>query len=100
MNEIVKKLRVPLIIIQTLFLITGFVLILNGNNREAIDYVFFIPSYIIWLVVFLDILRNNPLNKTFWLFAMLVTPPVTPIFYLYSRERLLRLENSIFKKDR
>lgn len=50
-----------------------------------------------WLVVFIDVVRANIYNKTFWVISMIVLPFIAPVFYLFQRKKLLHLKENKFK---
>lgn len=45
----------------------------------------------IWIIVFNDILTNKIYNKTFWIMSMFILTPISPIFYLILRNKLITL---------
>jgi hypothetical protein len=46
---------------------------------------------IIWLYLFIDIIRNNIYNKQFWILSMILMMPLATLIYLIQREHLIRL---------
>ena len=47
--------------------------------------------FLTWIIVFIDMVKNNIYNKIFWILTMLIMPFIAVFFYLIQRERLLRL---------
>jgi hypothetical protein len=46
---------------------------------------FFLMSF--WILLLLDMIKNNIFNKTFWIISMFVMPWLAPAFYLFQRKR-------------
>ena len=44
-----------------------------------------------WIIVLSDMIKNKIYNKTFWILTMFVMPTIAAIFYLFQRDKLLRL---------
>ena len=46
-------------------------------------------SFVIWFIVFFDILHYPVHNKTFWVISIFVLPYITLIVYLFRRNKLI-----------
>ena len=44
-----------------------------------------------WVIVLNDMLKYKIYNKTYWVFMMFIMPTIAAIFYLFQRNRLIRL---------
>ena len=69
-------------------------------ESELAAWIALILLLIFWLIVFIDILKNKLYSKTFWILAMIIMPFLTPVFYLFQRERLLRLQQNRFPQGK
>ena len=47
-----------------------------------------------WLVILIDMIKTKLFNKMFWIIFMFVLAPITPLFYMIQRNKLIRLGNS------
>lgn len=50
-----------------------------------------VGTLIIWLYLFIDIIRNKIYNKQFWILSMIIILPLASLIYLIQREHLIRL---------
>ena len=46
---------------------------------------------LIWLYLFIDIIRNKIYNKQFWILSMIIVMPLATLIYLIQRDHLIRL---------
>ena len=44
-----------------------------------------------WVIVLSDMFKNKIYNKTFWIFSMFIIPSIATVFYLFQRNKLMRL---------
>ncbi|PKP37196.1 MAG: hypothetical protein CVT98_06410 [Bacteroidetes bacterium HGW-Bacteroidetes-15] len=57
-------------------------------------------SLIVGIVIFAnDILHNNVYQKWFWLLSVVILAPITPVFYLFQRNKLIRLGGKFNSQD-
>lgn len=47
-----------------------------------------------WAIVIIDIFQSDIYRKGLWLFAMFILPYLTPVYYLFQRNRLRLLKES------
>lgn len=47
-----------------------------------------------WLVILIDMIKTKLFNKIFWIIFMFVLAPITPLFYMLQRNKLIRLGSS------
>jgi hypothetical protein len=45
-----------------------------------------------WIIIISDMVKNKIYNKTFWIMTMFILPTIATIFYMFQRNKLLRLE--------
>jgi len=48
-----------------------------------------------WIIIFNDMVKNKIYNKKFWILTMFIMPHISSIFYLFQRNKLLRLGNKL-----
>ena len=46
--------------------------------------------FLVWILCFIDILKNRLFNKTFWILSLFILTPICLPSYLYLREKLMR----------
>ena len=51
----------------------------------------FMLFFATWIIAFSDILRNNIYNRPFWIVSMIIMPNIALFFYLFKRNKLIRL---------
>lgn len=57
-------------------------------------------SLIVGIVIFAnDILYNKVYQKWFWLLSVIILAPITPVFYLFQRNKLIRLGERFNAQD-
>lgn len=44
-----------------------------------------------WVIILSDMLKNKIYNKTFWIMTMFIMPSIATIFYMFQRNKLVRL---------
>ncbi|MCH8554804.1 MAG: hypothetical protein LAT76_06575 [Schleiferiaceae bacterium] len=44
-----------------------------------------------WVIIFSDIVKNKIYNRSFWVITMFVMPLIAMVFYMFQRNKLLRL---------
>ncbi|MEA1874269.1 MAG: hypothetical protein U9N51_07575 [Bacteroidota bacterium] len=44
-----------------------------------------------WIVILSDIVKQRIFNKTFWIVTMFIIPSIAMFFYIFMRNRLIRL---------
>lgn len=44
-----------------------------------------------WVIILSDMLKNKIYNKTFWIMTMFIMPSIATIFYMFQRNKLIRL---------
>lgn len=96
--KISNKLVWALVIGYILFAIVG--TIFKIQHKECSQLIFtgvIIFYFSTWIIVFNDIIINKIFNKTFWIMSMFIFSPVSPIFYLILRNKLIRLGNKFNK---
>ncbi|MCB7480969.1 PLDc N-terminal domain-containing protein [Gramella sp. ASW11-100T] len=56
--------------------------------------------FIFWLIILMDMIRNEIRDKTFWILSMIFLPFFAPIVYIFRRKNLIHLEENKFKSGR
>ncbi len=89
-------------------LVTGSLLLsILGGLAKIYSWSFF-PFYVTsglmllfasWVIIFSDMVRNKIYNKPFWLLTMFTLPHLAVLFYMIQREKLIRLGNTLGKKE-
>jgi len=51
----------------------------------------FMLFFATWIIAFSDILRNKVYNRSFWIISMIIMPTIALFFYLFKRNKLIRL---------
>ncbi len=54
--------------------------------------------FIIWLIIFIDMLNHPIYNKTFWLISIFILPYISVLIYLFLRNKLIMTGEKIQKK--
>lgn len=44
-----------------------------------------------WVIILSDMVKNKIYNKTFWIMTMFIMPSIATIFYMFQRNKLIRL---------
>ena len=44
-----------------------------------------------WVIILSDMIKNKIYNKTFWIITMFIMPSISTIFYVFQRNKLIRL---------
>lgn len=44
-----------------------------------------------WIIIISDIVKQRVFNKSFWIVAMFITPSLAMLFYIFMRNRVIRL---------
>jgi hypothetical protein len=78
--------------------------ILNFILNWGKDYSMLFPAYsiilIIGIVIFTnDIIYNKVYQKWFWVLSVIILAPITPVFYLFQRNKLIRLGQKLNEQD-
>ncbi len=68
------------------------------EDFNYIPWICFFLLIVVWLIIFIDILRTSIYNKTFWIITMIVVPFLAPVFYLFQRKKLIHLQNNKFNQ--
>ncbi|MCO5247829.1 MAG: hypothetical protein M9887_02610 [Chitinophagales bacterium] len=80
------------VIIADLMIVYGIYIQLSQTDASSF---FFIAGSILAVAVMIilvnDILNKNVYNKAFWLIAMIVIAPITSVYYLLQRNKLIQL---------
>lgn len=53
---------------------------------------------VFWLTVLFDMMKTEIYHKAFWMLSMLVLPWLTPAVYLFQRNKLGRIQTSVFNR--
>ncbi len=82
-----------LLVIGTLLLITlgALAKIQHWEFTQIFLTVGLMLFFAAWVIILTDMVKNKIYNKAFWVITMFITPPITLIFYLVQRNRLMRL---------
>lgn len=48
-----------------------------------------------WIIIFNDMVKNKIYNKKFWIMTLFIMPHISSVFYLFQRNKLLRLGNKL-----
>ncbi len=90
----------------TVWVLVGANLLVTVVGSLARIYHYSYPDFILtlglilftstWIITISDMSRNNIYHKRFWVVLMFLLPSITPIFYLFQREKLIRLANTKF----
>ena len=73
---------------------------LGETESEIFIWVCNLILFIFWLIVFMDMIRNDFRNKILWIIGMIILPFFTPIVYIFRRKNLVDLRNNNLKSDR
>lgn len=74
------------------------VLDLNKETSSFINWTTVAILFIFWLFMLIDMIKQNLKDKTFWILSMFFVPFFTPVVYLFRRNKLLHLQNNMFRK--
>ncbi len=74
-----------------LILITIAAIIYDWSFFQIYAIAGFVFLFTAWLIVFSDMVKHRVHNKVFWVSSMFIMPIIAILFYLYSREKLIRL---------
>lgn len=81
-----------LVVIADLMIIYGIYVKLSQNEASSFFLTSgFILSISILIILVNDIIKNKVYNKTFWLMAMIIMTPITSVYYLLQRDKLIHL---------
>lgn len=64
------------------------------EDAGLITWISLILLLLFWLIVIIDIFQSDIYRKGLWLFAMFILPYLTPVYYLFQRNRLWLLKES------
>jgi hypothetical protein len=81
-------------IVASIFVLTGLAAIATLQHWEFVHILFtaaIIIFFLTWIIIFGDMLTQKPYNQTFWIMSMFILAPLTMIFYLFQRNKLIRL---------
>lgn len=72
-----------------------------GWGYEVTQYLnAYYTTLIIGIVIFAnDIMYNKVYQKWFWLLSVVILAPITPIFYLFQRSKLIRLGQKFSEEE-
>ena len=62
---------------------------------EVINHAAIILSAASWLIVIGDMAYRTFYHKSLWVVFMILFPSITPLIYLFQREKLQRIESAI-----
>ena len=95
-----KKLIGGMVIAGILFILLGaiFKIMYFSLASELLTFGLFI-SGVSWIIVMADMLQQELYNKGFWILTMFVLPWLTPLLYLYRRNKLIQFNASAFLKE-
>lgn len=62
------------------------------QDAGAITWLSILLLLLFWAIVIIDIFQSDIYKKGLWLFAMFVLPYLTPVFYLFQRNKLRLME--------
>jgi len=48
-----------------------------------------------WIVILSDLVKQRVFNKSFWILAMFITPSIAMVFYVFMRNRVIRIGEKI-----
>lgn len=74
------------------------VLDLNKETASFINWTTVVLLFIFWLFILIDMFKQNLKDKTFWILSMFLLPFFAPVVYLFRRNKLLHLQNNLFRK--
>jgi len=74
------------------------VLDLNKETSSFINWTTVAILFIFWLFILIDMIKQNLKDKTFWIVSMFFVPFFAPVVYLFRRNKLLHLQNNMFRK--
>ena len=74
------------------------VLDLNKETSSFINWTTVAILFIFWLFTLVDMIKQNLKDKTFWILSMFFVPFFAPVVYLFRRNKLLHLQNNMFRK--
>lgn len=70
------------------------------EDAGIITWLSLILLLLFWAIVIIDIFQSEIYRKGLWLFAMFILPYLTPVYYLFQRNRLQFLKESENKAAR
>ncbi len=81
-----------MVIISLILTIIGTLAIIQQWQLVSSQWIIgFALLILAWIIIIIDMNRNNIFNKRFWILSMLIIPSVTSIFYLIQRKKLIKL---------
>ncbi len=80
-----------LVICHLFFIITGTIFkLLHQAYWELFLFLGVFCLLASWIVLFIEMIRNDFSNRLFWIFWMFLLPSVSPVIYLLRREKIYR----------
>jgi len=76
------------------------VLDLSKEKSSFINWTAVVILFIFWLFILIDMINQNLKDKTFWILSMFFVPFFAPVVYLFRRQNLLHLQNSMFRSSK
>lgn len=97
-DKLIVKDWVLLVIVIANILITVQATLSKFYNWESSNLVLSISEglfFIVWIYLLFDIIKQKIYSKPLWIILMIFLAPITPLFYVLQRNRLIRLGNKI-----
>jgi len=80
------------------FLLSIFSILAKIQDWEFSQIIFtvgLILFFSTWIIIFNDMVKNKIYNKKFWILTLFIMPHISSVFYLFQRNKLLRLGNKL-----
>jgi|SRR5690554_3525193 len=87
----IKTVKILVIGNFLLTIICAFAKIQHWEFSEIFLTVGLMLFFSTWIIIFSDMMKNKIYNKTFWIMTMFILPSIGTIFYLFQRNKLLRI---------
>lgn len=76
-------------VLLTLF--GAFAKIVHGHYPESWLTFALVVFFSSWIIIMNDMRENKIYNKSFWVISMFILPTISPLLYMFQRDRLIRL---------
>lgn len=69
----------------------AFAKIQNWDYSQIVLTIGLMLFFSTWVIILSDMVKNKIYNKTFWIMTMFIMPSIATIFYMFQRNKLIRL---------